>query len=258
MDILQAIILSVIEGVTEFLPISSTGHMILAADLLRIEQVEFVKSFEVIIQLGAIAAVVMFYLKILLKKREIWLKLITAFIPTGIVGLVLYKFIKQFLLGNTSMVLWSLFFGGVVLIVWEKVFVRVSSEKKDDILKISYKQAMMIGLFQAISVVPGVSRAAATIVGGMSMGLSRRAAVEFSFLLALPTMIAATGLDLARGSFSFSSFEWMLLGIGFVVAFVTALVTVKLFLKFVEKSTFVGFGVYRILLAIMFWVFIMV
>lgn len=255
MNVLNALILSVVEGVTEFLPISSTGHMILTSDILRISQTEFLKSFEIIIQFGAILAVVSLYIKVLLTNRAILTKLLAAFIPTGIVGLVLYKFIKNYLLDNTSVVLWSLFIGGVFLIVWEKYYQR----KKFTVTKfedLSYKEAIIIGLFQSLSVIPGVSRAAATIVGAMTMGLNRKAAVEFSFLLAVPTMAAATGLDLVKSSFSFGSAEWGMLGVGFVGAFVTALIMVKFFLRFVEKHTFVPFGVYRIVLAALFWVFI--
>ena len=257
MDIFQAIILAIIEGVTEFLPISSTGHMILAADLLGIAESNFLKSFEIIIQLGAILAVCLMYLKFLLKNPKIWIKLIVAFLPTAIVGLVLYKYIKMYLLGNTAVVLWSLFIGGVILIVWEYMFSNYGKRGNErqgfGIEHLSFKRVFVVGVFQSLSVVPGVSRAAATIIGAMSVGLSRRAAVEFSFLLAVPTMFAATGLDLVKSSFSFSPPEWGILGLGFAGAFVTALVTVKYFLRFVEKHTFVSFGVYRILLALLFW-----
>lgn len=255
MDILHAIILSIIEGVTEFLPISSTGHMILAADIFRIPQTEFLKSFEIIIQTGAILAVVTLYIKVLFTNRAVLKKLLAAFIPTGIVGFVLYKFIKGYLLDNTPVVLWSLFIGGVILIIWEKYY---QNQKKhfQKIEDLSYKKAIIIGLFQSISVIPGVSRAASTIVGGMTVGLNRKSAVEFSFLLAVPTMIAATGLDLVKSSFNFSNAEWGMLAVGFAGAFVTALLTVKYFLRFVEHHTFVPFGIYRIVLAVVFWVLV--
>lgn len=256
MDILHAIILSVVEGITEFLPISSTGHMILAADIFRIPQTEFLKSFEIIIQTGAILAVVMLYIKILLTNRAILTKLLAAFIPTGIVGFVLYKFIKIYLLGNIAVVLWSLFIGGIILIVWEKYYQRQKTHGQK-IEELSYKKAFAIGLFQSLSVIPGVSRAGATIVGSMTMGLNRKSAVEFSFLLAVPTMIAATGLDLVKSNFHFSNAEWGILAVGFIGAFVTALLTVKYFLRFVEHHTFVPFGIYRIVLAVLFWVLVM-
>lgn len=263
MDIFQAIILSIVEGFTEFLPISSTGHMILAADLLGIVESDFLKSFEVIIQLGAILAVFLMYLKFLLKNPKVWVKLIVAFLPTAVVGLIFYDYIKSYLLGNTNVVLWSLLIGGVVLIVWEKFLnnkkLSVKGEAKADksIEDLSLRRAFVIGVFQSVAVVPGVSRAAATIIGSISMGLSRRAAVEFSFLLALPTMFAATGLDLVKSGFSFTPNEWGILAVGFVGAFVTAVAAVKYFLKFVENHSFVSFGVYRILLALIFWFLIM-
>ncbi len=255
MEIYHAIILSVVEGITEFLPVSSTGHMILTADLLRIPDSNFLKSFEVIIQLGAILAVVSLYLKTLLTNRGLWLKLITAFIPTAFVGLFLYDFIKQFLLGNTSIVLWSLFLGGIFLIIWEK-FLIDPKKKTITIEKLSLKKAFLIGLFQAVSVIPGVSRAAATIIGAVTAGLDRKSAVVFSFLLAVPTMAAATGLDLIKSEFSFTAQEWGLIALGFIGAFITALLAVKYFIKFVENHTFIPFGIYRIMLAMIFWLVI--
>lgn len=255
MEIYQALILSIVEGITEFLPVSSTGHMILTADLLQIPDSDFLKSFEVIIQLGAILAVVSIYLKLLLTNRALWLKLITAFIPTAFVGLFLYDIIKQFLLGSSIVVLWSLFVGGIFLIIWEKFLVK-SGRKTITIEKLSLKKALLIGSFQAVSVVPGVSRAAATIIGSMTAGLDRKSAVEFSFLLAVPTMAAATGLDLIKSEFSFSQNEWGLIVLGFIGAFITALLAVKYFIKFVKNHTFVPFGIYRIVLAFLFWLVI--
>lgn len=259
MDIFHAIVLSIIEGVTEFLPVSSTGHMILTASLFKIPETEFLKSFEIIIQLGAILAVVSVYIKVLLTNREVLLKLLAAFIPTAVVGFILYKFIKQYLLGSTEVVLWSLFIGGIILIAWEKFYQKKNNPKQalakkaGGIENLSYRNAAIIGLFQSISVIPGVSRAAATIIGAMTVGLSRKAAVEFSFLLAVPTMVAATGLDLIKTNLHFSSSEWGLLAIGLVGAFITALASVRYFLKFVTNHTFVPFGVYRVLLALLFW-----
>jgi undecaprenyl-diphosphatase len=255
MDLVQAIILGIVEGLTEFLPISSTGHMVLVSNLLKIPQTEFVKSFEVIIQLGAILAVVLIYGKTLITNRKLWPKLLAAFIPTAIIGLVLYKLIKEFLIGNTAVTLWALFIGGIILIVWEK-FYKEQPHHLNHIEKLSYKNAFLVGVFQSISVIPGVSRAAATIIGGLTVGLTRKAAVELSFLLAVPTLAAATGLDLIKSNFSFSSNEWVLLIAGFIAAFITALAAVKFFLKYIANHTFVAFGIYRIVLAIVFWIFI--
>lgn len=252
MDFLQAIILSVVEGITEFLPISSTGHLILASDLLKISQTEFVKSFEIIIQLGAILGVVWLYWKRLTTNKKIWIPILTAFIPTAVIGFVLYKLIKTMLIGNTQVVLWALFLGGIVLIIAEKMY-KEQPHHLDNIEKLSYKKAILIGVAQSVSVIPGVSRAAATILGGLFVGLKRKASVEFSFFLAIPTMFAATGLDLAKSSFHFTSGEWGVLAVGFVGAFFTAILAVKYFVRYIQNHTFIAFGIYRILLALVFW-----
>lgn len=252
MNYLQTLILSIVEGITEFLPISSTGHLILASDLLKISQTEFQKSFEIIIQLGAILSVVVIYFKIFLRNRKIWEKILVAFLPTGVLGFTLYKLIKHYLLGNTVVVLLSLFIGGIVLIILEKMHNEEKS-KLDDIEKISLKNAFFIGLFQSISMIPGVSRAAATIFGGLFLGLKRKTAVEFSFLLAVPTMLAASVFDLYKSHLSFTSYEYSLLLIGFIGAFITAFFAIKYFLRFIENHTFIPFGIYRIILVIAFW-----
>jgi undecaprenyl-diphosphatase len=255
MDILQALILSIVEGISEFLPISSTGHLILTADLLQIQQTEFVKSFEIIIQLGAILSVVVLYWRKLLMSKALCLKVAAAFLPTAVIGFISYPFIKQVLIGNTIITLWALFLGGIALIFAEKLY-KEQPHHVDDVTKLNYKRTMMIGLVQAISVVPGISRSASTILGGLFVGLKRKAAVEFSFLVAIPTMAAATALDLGKSSFQFTMQEWGVLAVGFVGSFITALLAVKYFLKFVEKHTFIPFGIYRIVLAVLFWVFI--
>ena len=250
MDILQAIILSVVEGFTEFLPISSTGHLILASDLLKIVQTDFVKTFEISIQLGAILAVVFLYWKTLTANLKLWKKIVAAFIPSAVVGFIFYPFIKDILIGNTSVVLASLLLGGFALIVLEKYHKETKTSGKLE--NISYKNALIIGLFQSVSVIPGVSRAAATIAGGMIAGLNRKAAVEFSFLLAIPTMLGATTLDLLKSGLTFSQNEAFLLVVGFIGAFITAFIAVKFLLSFVLKHTFVPFAVYRIILALLF------
>ncbi|HZE87828.1 MAG TPA: undecaprenyl-diphosphate phosphatase [Methylomirabilota bacterium] len=255
MDILQSLLLAIVEGIAEFLPISSTGHLILASDILKIAQTDFVKSFEIIIQLGAILAIVVLYAQKLFGRRKLWLPLLAAFIPTAVIGFVLFKLIKNFLLGNTAVTLWALLIGGIVLIIAEK-FYKEQPHHLDDIEKLSPKKAVLIGLAQSISVIPGVSRSAATILGGLFVGLKRKPAVEFSFLLAIPTMIAATGLDLVKSNFSFSSSEWGILAVGFVGAFITALLAVKYFLRFIQHHTFIPFGIYRIIVAILFWLLI--
>ncbi|HAT73932.1 MAG: Undecaprenyl-diphosphatase [Candidatus Moranbacteria bacterium GW2011_GWF2_36_839] len=247
----QVIILGIVEGITEFLPISSTAHLILTADILKLTQTEFLKSFEIIIQFGAILAVVVLYWKTLWK-MEVIKKLVVAFIPTGILGLVFYKIIKTYLLGSVSVVLWTMFLGGIFLIIFEKWHTEKESAL-EDISNISYKQCLYIGLFQSIAMIPGVSRSAATILGGLALGLKRKIIVEFSFLLAVPTMLAATGLDLMKNYKSFSLSESHLLAVGFLVSFVMAILGIKFLLSYIQKRTFTAFGFYRILVSILFW-----
>ena len=251
MELWHAILLGIIEGITEFLPISSTGHLLLVSQIANIPEADFTKSFEIIIQLGAILAVLVLYPKRLLLEKPVFMRVIAAFIPTGILGLLFYKAIKHYLLGNVLVVVGSLFLGGIVIILFER-FYKKSHEKK--IEDLTYKEAAVIGLVQCLSFIPGVSRSAATIFGGMWSGLSRSAAVEFSFLLAVPTMAAATGLDLLKNyKMIFASGNASLLLVGFVVAFLVALVSIKFLLRFVSKNNFTVFGVYRIIIAVVFF-----
>jgi len=254
MSILHAIILSITEGLTEFLPISSTGHMILAGKLLGIPSTEFVKSFEIIIQLGAILAVVVLYTKTLLQRVSLWPKILVAFAPTAVLGFIFYKIVKQFLLGNTIVTVLALGIGGIAFLIIERLM-RDKEFKTDSLEKISYKQSIIIGLTQSISMIPGISRSAASIFGAMATGINRQSAVEFSFLLAIPTMVAATGLDLMKNGLSFSSNDYQLLMVGFIGAFLTALIAVKAFLRFIKSNTFVPFAWYRIILACLFALF---
>lgn len=261
MNYWQAIILSIVEGVTEFLPISSTGHLVLTARILNVAQTDFVKSFEIIIQLGAILAVVVLYWKSFLRKKEVLKRVLVAFIPTAIVGLVLYKVVKELLLGNEAITLVALFIGGLSLIVIEFLYkdkYQKQSNKfiHDDLTNLSFRFAFLIGVCQAISIIPGVSRAAATIVGGLFCGLSRKTAIEFSFLLAVPTIAGATGLDLLKSNFNFDKFEFSLLTIGFIGSFLVAFTVIRLFLRYVEKNVFTLFGIYRMILALAYWFFI--
>lgn len=253
MDIIHAVILSVIEGITEFLPVSSTGHMVLAAQILNIPETDFVKTFEIVIQAGAILAVVVIYGKTLLSDIEKLKKVIIAFVPTGVLGLLLYKFITQVLLGNTAVTLASLFLGGLAIMALETYFKR---RKTESISQLSYKNSFYIGLFQSISMIPGVSRSAATIVGAMLLGVSREQAVEFSFLLAIPTMLAATGYDLLKNLKTLHVSELPVLFLGVLVAFIVALIVVQWFLKFVRRNSLFWFGVYRIVLAFVFFLLV--
>ena len=248
MNFIHVLILSIVEGITEFLPISSTGHLILASKLLSITPSDFSKTFDIGIQLGAIMAVVVLYYKKFIHGSEIYKKLLVAFIPSALVGLVLYPFIKGFLLGSSTITLLSLFLGGLILIFYKG--------RNDGMERIGYKEALKIGIFQSISVVPGVSRAAATILGGMFSGLSRKAAVEFSFLLAVPTMFGATALDIYKSRGTLSSGDLGTLVLGMALSFVFAAIAVKFLIGYVKKHDFTVFGVYRIALAVLFYLFV--
>jgi len=226
--------------------------MILASKLMSIPETDFVKSFEIIIQLGAILAVVC-YRGLKLRSWELCKKIVVAFIPTGIIGLALYSIVKHYLLGNTSVVIWSLLIGGIALIAFEKAHTEKEAHV-GDMEKMTYKQAFIVGLFQSLAIIPGVSRSAATIVGGMLTGMKRAAIIEFSFLLAIPTMAAATGLDLIKNRDLIHGSDTGLLVIGFLASFVSALIAIRWLLNFVKKHTFVPFGVYRILVALAFLV----
>jgi undecaprenyl-diphosphatase len=249
-SLLYALILGVVEGVTEFLPISSTAHLILASHLLRLTETEFVKSFTIIIQLGAILSVVVLYWK-KFWSWEVLVKLAVAFIPTGVIGLTVYKLVKGYLLGNLNVVLASLLVGGIALIVFER-FNKHEMGAEIDFSEITYGRALLIGVFQTIAVIPGVSRSAATIVGGSLIGISKRTIVEFSFMLAVPTMLAASVLDLYK-SHSAIAENVPALGVGFVVSFITAIIAIKSFLNFLKKRDFTFFGWYRIALAVVYF-----
>lgn len=255
MDFLDAIILGIVEGLSEFLPISSTGHLVLTSSLLGISGDAFTKSFEIAIQLGAILSVVVLYWRKLFLDREIMKRIMVAFIPAGVIGFLLYKVVKH-LLGSPLVVVISLFVGGVVLILFERWY-REKDGAMDDLAAMPYGTAVKLGLFQAISIIPGVSRSGATILGGLFLGMRREAIVEFSFLLAVPTMIAATGYDLLKNAHSFASTEWHLLGVGFVVSFLVAMLAVKWLLRYVRTHTFVSFGIYRIIVSVLFFMFVL-
>ena len=258
MSLFESIILGVVEGFTEFLPISSTGHLILSSYLLKLQQSDFLKSFEIAIQLGAILSVVVLYFKRFLLNFEMIKRAVVAFIPTAVIGLLFYGFIKDILLESETTVLWSLLLGGIVLIVFEfwysKTALKINTQNS---LSLSYRYCFFIGLFQALAVIPGVSRAGATILGGLWLGVPRKTIVEFSFLLALPTMAGATGLDLLKNASGFSYDQFGILAVGFVASFITAMLAIKFLLSFIQKPTFISFGIYRIILAIVFLLFLL-
>ncbi|NTV28661.1 MAG: undecaprenyl-diphosphate phosphatase [Candidatus Omnitrophica bacterium] len=248
MDWLSACILGVVEGVTEFLPVSSTGHMILAGKLMGLPATDFLKSFEIAIQLGAILAVVVLYTRTLLVRPSVILKVACAFLPTAVIGLLLYKIVKKVLLGSSSVVLWALLLGGIFLVLFELFY----KERRDGagLEGVTIKQAFIIGVFQSLAVIPGVSRSAATIVGGLCLGLNRSVAAEFSFLVAVPTMAAAAALDLSKSAMAFTGQDMLALAIGFLVSFAVAVVVIKGFVHYVQRNNFLVFGVYRIVLAV--------
>ncbi|MDF2437570.1 MAG: undecaprenol kinase bacitracin resistance protein [Bacteroidota bacterium] len=253
MNYIQAIIIAIIEGITEFLPVSSTGHMILAQSLMDVKDPEFAKTFEIVIQLGAIMAVLLLYIKRFFVGINIYLKLFVAFLPTGIIGLLAYKFIKHYLF-NPYTVSISLIVGGVILILLDKWSKDKISEYKE-VEDLSYSSAIKIGLIQCVSMIPGVSRAAATIFGGVFAGFDRKQAAEFSFLLAIPTMFAASGYDLLKEKDNIHSDDLTILLIGALVAFLVAIIAVKGFIAFLNKYGFKHFGYYRIILGVLFLVY---
>lgn len=247
MDFFEAIILAIIEGLTEFLPVSSTGHMIIASTFMGIASDDFTKLFTVAIQFGAILSVVVVYFRRFLQSWNFYAKLVVAFIPTGIIGLLLKSHIDA-LLENVWVVATSLLVGGVVLLFVDKWFARNETEGTEEV---SYKTGFIIGIIQSIAMVPGVSRSAATIIGGLTQKLTRKAAAEFSFFLAVPTMFAATAKsiwDEKELLLQSSNNEWVLLLIGNLVAFVVAYVAIRSFISYLSKNGFRVFGYYRILL----------
>lgn len=251
MNLIQALIIAVIEGLTEFLPVSSTGHMILASAAMKISENEFVKTFEIVIQLGAILAIVLMYIKRFFRSLDIYLRLAVAFLPTAIIGFLAYNFIKSVLF-NPLIVSISLVVGGIILIIidWH---VMAQESKVEDIEKLPLKSAFFIGLIQCLSMIPGVSRAAATITGGVFNRLNKKQATEFSFLLAIPTMVGATVYDLIKTPAELTFYELKLLLAGLIVAFISAWIAVKLFLKIVDRYGFIHFGYYRIVIGIVFF-----
>lgn len=255
MNLIHVFVLSMVEGLTEFLPISSTGHLILTSKLLGITETNFVKTFEIVIQLGAIMAIVVLYFKKFLSSWSLIKKLITAFIPTATVGFVLYPFIKNILLGSSAVTLNALFWGGVALIGIEWFLRRKKTTAKNP-SEITYNQALIIGTFQSLSVIPGVSRAAATIIGGLLTGLNRETATEFSFILAVPTMFAATAYDIYKSREMIAKGGFLTLFIGTVLSFFFAILAVKFLINYVKKHDFTAFGVYRIILSALFWLFV--
>ena len=267
MTLWQTIVVAIVEGLTEFLPVSSTGHMIITQNILGVESTDFVKAFTVIIQFGAILSVIVLYwkrffrlnrtpapagssaLKQFLHKWDFYWKLLVAFIPAGVIGFFLNDIVET-MLGSVTIVAVMLVVGGIFMLFCDRIF----NKGKDDTGKLSARKAACIGLFQCIAMIPGVSRSMATIVGGMAQGLTRKAAAEFSFFLAVPTMFAATVYSIlkffldGKGEIIWNNLEVLLLGN--VVAFIVALLAIKFFINFLAKYGFKAFGWYRIVVGL--------
>ncbi len=251
MNLLESIIIAVVEGITEFLPVSSTGHMIIAERLMKVQETDFVKVFTVAIQLGAILSVIVLYWKKFFdfKKIQFYIKLIIGVIPALIFGFLFNKKIDA-LLDSATTVAISLLIGGIVLLFIDKFFTVATVQQEEDIKP---KHALLIGFWQCIAMIPGISRSAASIIGGMQQGLSRNLAAEFSFFLAVPTMLAATGYKLLKyykEAGGFSAEEIKMLAVGNIVAFIVALLAIKFFINFVKKYGFKIWGIYRIVLGV--------
>ncbi len=258
MDILQTIIIAIVEGLTEFLPVSSTGHMIIAQKLLGVESTEFVKAFTVIIQFGAILSVIVLYWKRFFQSWTFYLKLLIGFIPAAILGLLFNDYIDE-MLENVYVVATTLILGGILMLFVDTWFNKKRTKDEDSV---TYKKAFIIGCFQCIAMIPGVSRSMSTIVGGMTQKLTRKTAAEFSFFLAVPTMAAATGykflklVSMPNGSIILQE-NLSTLIIGNVVAFIVALIAIKFFIEYITKYGFKLFGWYRILLGIIILSFLL-
>jgi len=263
MDLFETVIIAIVEGLTEFLPVSSTGHMIIAQSLLGVESTPFVKAFTVIIQFGAILSVICLYWKRFFYPNaetqgksywramyDFYARLVVGVLPAVVLGLTFNDFIESNL-GNVQLVAWMLIIGGVFMLFCDRIFNKGSEDTK-----LTYKRAFMIGLIQCISMIPGVSRSMSTIVGGMSQRLTRKAAAEFSFFLAVPTMLGATCLELFKmithgdGSILAQGNNLEMLIIGSVVAFIVAILAIKFFINYVTKYGFAAFGWYRIIVGL--------
>jgi len=247
---IESIIIAIVEGITEFLPVSSTGHMILTEGLLGMKSDDFIQAFIINIQFGAILSVVVLYWKRFFQTWDFYYKLFVAFLPAAVIGLLLSDYIDS-LLENVYVVAVMLILGGVVLVFVDKWFNNPSEDQE-----ISYSTALKIGFFQTIAMIPGVSRSAATIIGGMSQRLTRKTAAEFSFFLAVPTMFAASGYKLMKNYEAINTDNILMLITGNVVAFIVALIAIKSFISYLTKHGFKIFGYYRIIVGVLILLFL--
>ena len=242
----EALILGIIEGITEFLPISSTGHMIIASHFMGIADQSFTKAFEVIIQFGAILSVLVLYWRRFLPNLAFYKKLLIAFLPTALIGFLAKDLVDQ-MLESVEVVAWSLILGGIVLVWADRKFAN-QIHSGSTVNQLNHKQSALLGVFQAIAMIPGVSRSGATIMGGLFLGMQKKEAAEFSFFLAVPTMAAATGYKLLKLFETIEPGQWSLLAFGCVVSFIVAILAIKGFIGIVSKYGFKYFGYYRIAL----------
>ncbi len=243
MTIVDVTILGIVEGITEFLPISSTAHLLITQKILGITVAQNTASFNIIIQLGAILAACFFFRKTVVKNRKKMILACIGFIPTGIIGFVLHSIIKTFFFESMTLIGTTLLLGGIAILLCEYLI------KKDATIKeISMIHALIIGTMQTLALIPGVSRSAVTIMTGLLLGITRKEVVEFSFLLAIPTMTAATGLDIVKNMHTFSGNDVMSIAIGFIVSFLTAYCVIRWLLHFITHHTFIPFALYRIVI----------
>lgn len=280
-EFLKVLILSIVEGITEFLPVSSTGHLILVNEFVKLDPPEFSTAFNVIIQLGAIMAVVVLYFRKLnpwdyektykyypknydklngqsrfyyrlthpdQRTIELWKRVIVGVIPAGVLGLLFDDYMDEHLF-NPMVVATMLLIWGLIIIFVEKRNKNRDGFVNDNITNVSYKTVLAIGFFQALAMIPGTSRSAATIMGAMILGLSREAAAEFSFFLAIPTMLGATLLKVVKNVHGFTGSQWLLILAGMVLSFIVAYVVIKKFMEYISKHDFIPFGIYRIILS---------
>lgn len=243
MTLFDSIILGIVEGITEYLPVSSTAHLFLTGQLLGLEQDSFTTAYEIIIQIAPIFSVMLIYFERLFQSRELWTKLIIAFIPTGAVGFLFHKQIEAMFAANSTVTLMIL--TGIAFLLIE-FFYKERDHHIGDLDTVSIRQALSIGLFQTLALIPGISRSGMTILGAMLVGLKREAAMSFSFLLAIPTMGAASGYVLLKEYSSLSFEHFGLLAVGFIVSFVVGWIAVKAFLAVVARYSFTPFGIYLI------------
>ncbi len=252
MTLFDAVILGIIEGITEYLPVSSTAHLLLGAQLLGLEQDRFMRAFEIIVQIAPIFSVMLIYKERLIQSITLWYKLIVSFIPTGVVGLLFHKQIEALFAMNSTVALMVL--TGVAFLLIE-YFWREKEHHAGDLDSVSYKQAIGIGLAQTLALVPGISRSGTTILGAMLLGLKRETAMSFSFLLAIPTMSAASGYMMLKEYEVIADGNFMLLFVGFIISFVVGYIAVKSFLAIVARYNFTPFGIYLIASGLLFGLF---